>query len=145
MQAEQKHLKRVRRKISNKISAQESRKRKKEYVDGLENRVKICTGRNRELKREVDCLKQKNVSLMSQLRKFQALVAQYNPSRAQAGSVLLVIVMSFSMFFVPKFRHYGGPQAIRSKSGGENVATNNIIAARRKKLPKCAFLWPHAF
>ncbi len=120
LQAEQKHLKRVRRKIKNKISAQESRKRKKEYVDGLEDRVKICTGRNRELKREVDCLKQKNVSLMAQLRKFQALVAQYNPSKVQAGSVLLVIVMSFSLFFVPKFKHYGGPQAIGSKPGAKH-------------------------
>ncbi len=106
----------MRRKIKNKISAQESRKRKKEYVDGLEDRVKICTGRNKNLKREVDCLKQQNVSLMAQLKKLQAMVGQYNPSKVQAGSMLLVIVMSFSMFFVPKFKHYGGPQAIRSKS-----------------------------
>ena len=78
------------------------------YVDGLEDRVKICTERNRELKKEVDCLKHDNVSLMSQLKKLQALVAQYNPSRIQAGSVLLVIVLSFSMFFVPKLKHPGG-------------------------------------
>ena len=101
-------MKRVRRKIKNKISAQESRKRKKVYVDGLEDRVKICTERNRELKKEVDCLKHDNISLMSQLKKLQALVAQYNPSRIQAGSVLLVIVLSFSMFFVPKLKHPGG-------------------------------------
>ena len=114
-QAEQKHLKRIRRKIKNKISAQESRKRKKEYVDGLENRVKICTDRNKELKREVDCLRQQNTSLMAQLKKLQAVVSQYNPSKVQAGSVMLVVVMSFAMFFIPKFRHYGGPQAVRSE------------------------------
>ncbi len=104
MQAEQKHLKRVRRKIKNKVSAQESRKRKKEYIDGLEHRVDKCTRVNQQLQNKVHVLESENKSLLSQLKKLQALVAQHYPTRLQAGAVVMVVALSFSLFFVPRLR-----------------------------------------
>lgn len=102
--AEQKHLKRVQRKIKNKVSAHESRKRKKEYVGGLEDRVKLSTERNQRLAKEVDRLKTDNKSLAQQLRSLQELVAGLFPSKLQAGTagtMLMVLMVSFSLFVLP--------------------------------------------
>ncbi|CAK1551637.1 unnamed protein product [Leptosia nina] len=72
--AEEKSLKKIRRKIKNKISAQESRRKKKEYMDQLERKVEILLSENSDYRKKVDNLEQKNASLMSQLAALQALV-----------------------------------------------------------------------
>ncbi|XP_075438273.1 cyclic AMP-responsive element-binding protein 3-like protein 4, partial [Ascaphus truei] len=71
--AEERALKRVRRKIRNKQSAQVSRRKKKEYVEGLESRVTVCTAHNQELQKKVQQLQKQNMSLLQQL---QALMRQ---------------------------------------------------------------------
>ncbi|XP_021119902.1 cyclic AMP-responsive element-binding protein 3-like protein 1 isoform X2 [Heterocephalus glaber] len=58
--AEEKALKRVRRKIKNKISAQESRRKKKEYVECLEKKVETFTSENNELWKKVETLENAN-------------------------------------------------------------------------------------
>lgn len=51
--AEEKSLKKIRRKIKNKISAQESRRKKKEYMDQLERRVEILVSENLDYRKRV--------------------------------------------------------------------------------------------
>lgn len=73
---EEKSLKKVRRKIKNKISAQESRRKKKEYMDGLERKVSILSNENLNYRNRVSTLEQTNRELMKELEHLQALVAR---------------------------------------------------------------------
>ena len=129
--AEQKHLKRVRRKIKNKVSAQESCKRKKDYVQGLEQRVEHCTTVNRELQRKVGALETENRSLLAQLQKLQALVSHYHPSRMKTGSLVLVVILSFSLFFAPWLQPAGrqrsGYLTIKGESGVDHDLNSGLI------------------
>jgi cyclic AMP-responsive element-binding protein 3 len=59
-----------------KISAQESRRKKKEYMDALERKVEVLTGENTDYKKKIESLEESNASLLSQLQKLQALVAR---------------------------------------------------------------------
>eukprot|EP00093_Oithona_nana_P012200 12200.XXX_766739_758395_1 [CDS] Oithona nana genome sequencing. len=66
--AEEKSLKKIRRKIKNKISAQESRRKKKEFVDTLEKRVELAVQELEEYKKKCEFLQKQNTSLKSQLK-----------------------------------------------------------------------------
>eukprot|EP00095_Tigriopus_kingsejongensis_P005015 maker-scaffold139_size317827-snap-gene-1.27 protein:Tk05015 transcript:maker-scaffold139_size317827-snap-gene-1.27-mRNA-1 annotation:"cyclic amp response element-binding protein a-like" len=72
--AEEKSLKKIRRKIKNKISAQESRRKKKEFVDTLERQVEVASQELDEYKLKCEVLEKENASLQSQLRSLRALV-----------------------------------------------------------------------
>ncbi|NXL93436.1 CR3L1 protein, partial [Alectura lathami] len=98
--AEEKALKRVRRKIKNKISAQESRRKKKEYVECLEKKVETYTTENNELWKKVETLENANRTLLQQLQKLQALVAgkvsrPYKMASTQTGTCLMVLALCF--------------------------------------------------
>ncbi|XP_062455448.1 cyclic AMP-responsive element-binding protein 3 [Rhea pennata] len=110
--AEERLLKKVRRKIRNKQSAQDSRRRKKIYVDGLENRVAACTAQNHELQKKVQLLQKQNMSLLEQLRKLQALVRQSTTKTTTASTCIMVLVLSFCLVLSPSLYSFGnrGPQ-----------------------------------
>ncbi|XP_076160520.1 uncharacterized protein LOC143143303 isoform X2 [Ptiloglossa arizonensis] len=100
---EERELKRIRRKIRNKISAQDSRKRKKEYVDGLEDRVKQCTEENMTLLKRINALQSQNQSLAGQLKRLHTLLQKGNKS-AQPATCLMVLLLSLALVAVPNLR-----------------------------------------
>uniref|UniRef100_UPI003AAEEF87 cyclic AMP-responsive element-binding protein 3-like protein 3-B n=1 Tax=Centroberyx gerrardi TaxID=166262 RepID=UPI003AAEEF87 len=95
--SEERVLKKIRRKIRNKHSAQESRKKKREYVDGLEGRMSACSAHNLELQRKVHQLEQTNISLLEQLSRLQALLPNGSSKTTQTGTCILVLLLSFSL------------------------------------------------
>ncbi|XP_046678226.1 cyclic AMP-responsive element-binding protein 3-like protein 2 [Homalodisca vitripennis] len=101
---EERELKRIRRKIRNKISAQDSRKRKKEYVDGLEDRVKQCTEENLTLLKRLKVLQNQNQSLSAQLRRLQAAVVRGTAQTTQPATCLMVLVLSLALVMAPNLR-----------------------------------------
>lgn len=103
---EERILKKIRRKIRNKQSAQESRKKKKEYIDGLESRMAACNAHNQELQRKVSQLEKCNMSLMEQLRRLQALVMNSSNKPAQTGTCVLVLLLSFSLILFPSLKPF---------------------------------------
>ncbi|XP_042640516.1 cyclic AMP-responsive element-binding protein 3-like protein 4 isoform X2 [Tyto alba] len=99
-QAEERILKKVRRKIRNKQSAQDSRRRKKEYLDGLESRVAACSALNQELRRKVQELEKHNGSLLRQL---QALIKQTSNKAAQTSTCILILLLSLGLILFPSY------------------------------------------
>lgn len=79
---EERELKRIRRKIRNKISAQDSRKRKRVYMDGLEDRVKLCADENTSLQKRIRLLETENKSLLSQLKRLQNILTGQGGNQA---------------------------------------------------------------
>lgn len=71
-------MKKIRRKIKNKISAQESRRKKKEYMDALERKVDILKSENCDYKKRIANLEDTNYSLVGQLNKLQAIIARHS-------------------------------------------------------------------
>ncbi|CAN9513101.1 unnamed protein product [Ophioblennius macclurei] len=128
--AEERTLKRVRRKIRNKQSAQESRKKKKVYVDGLENRVAICTAHNLELQKKVQMLQKQNISLIEQLKKLQAMVKISTMKASTTSTCVMVFLLSFCLIIFPSVNPFG-----RSSEQKELYTPSSIISRTLRSLP----------
>lgn len=128
--AEERTLKRVRRKIRNKQSAQESRKKKKVYVDGLENRVAICTAHNLELQKKVQMLQKQNMSLVEQLKKLQSMVKMSTLKASTTSTCVMVFLLSFCLIIFPSVNPFG------SKPGEQELYTpSSVISRTLRSLP----------
>lgn len=100
---EERILRKVRRKIRNKRSAQCSRQRKKEYMEDLEKKYTIKTAENEKLKKEVHRLKSENQSLVIKLKKL--LGNLQGEDRVSFKTSLFVLVLSFMLVVFPYFRY----------------------------------------
>ena len=100
---EEKELKRIRRKIRNKISAQDSRKRKKEYVDQLEEKARRTNEENEIFKKRVKVLNRENTKLCEQLKKLQELLFSTS-SKATPATCLMIVLFSTMLVCVPNLR-----------------------------------------
>ncbi|XP_057688692.1 cAMP responsive element binding protein 3-like 3 like [Corythoichthys intestinalis] len=128
--AEERTLKRIRRKIRNKQSAQESRKKKKVYVDGLENRVAVCTAHNVELQKKVQLLQKQNISLIEQLRKLQAVVKMSTLKSSTTSTCVMVFLLSFCLIIFPSVNPFG------SKTDKKELyLPSSIISRTLRSLP----------
>jgi len=102
---DERNLKKVRRKIKNKISAQESRRKKKEYLEMLEKQMDKKEEEANSMKRKVKELEEANGSLLQQVRNLQQLLT--NPTKSsgvknqhtQTSSCMMMLCLSF-VFFV---------------------------------------------
>jgi len=98
---EERNLKKIRRKIRNKISAQDSRKRKREYLDTMEDKVKICNDENEQLKEKIEALESQNKTLAAQLRRLHQLVVSGGARHGQTSTALMVLLLSTALFLIP--------------------------------------------
>jgi len=99
---DERNLKKVRRKIKNKISAQESRRKKKEYLEALEKQMDRKEEEANCMKRKVKDLEEANSSLMQQVRNLQQLLTtktSVNSQHTQTSSCMMMLCLSF-VFFV---------------------------------------------
>lgn len=135
---EERELKRIRRKIRNKISAQDSRKRKKEYVDGLEDRVKQCTAENQTLIRRIKILQSQNQSLTTQLKRLQNVLTGVTGGSTgkstQPATCLLVLLLSVALVALPSMREElrARSPAHRQPHAGSPPVTRALLSANNK-------------
>ncbi|XP_019412363.1 PREDICTED: cyclic AMP-responsive element-binding protein 3-like protein 4 isoform X2 [Crocodylus porosus] len=133
--AEERILKKVRRKIRNKQSAQDSRRRKKEYIDGLEGRAAACSAQNQELRKKVQELERHNGALLSQLQRLQALIKQTSNKAAQTSTCILILLFSLGLIAFPSYSLFHGGRQAGEVYKPRGVISRNILAQADHSAP----------
>merc|ERR1719249_294638 len=112
---EERNLKKIRRKIRNKLSAQDSRKRKREYVVSMEDRVKHVSDENAELKEKINALETQNKTLAAQLRRLHQIVVNGGLRQGQTSTALMVLLLSTALFLIPGLGDKADFQELKSE------------------------------
>ncbi|XP_043943162.1 cyclic AMP-responsive element-binding protein 3-like protein 2 [Protopterus annectens] len=132
--AEEKALKKIRRKIKNKISAQESRRKKKEYMDSLEKRVETCSNENTELRKKVEALENANRTLLHQLQRLQVMVAgrvsrSYKVASTQTSTCIMVMILCFAVALGSFSQSFGPYSSIAKTALSNQISTQELYAS----------------
>jgi len=106
--SQEKKLKKVRRKIRNKKSAHESRKRRKEFMDNLQENYQELTDENKRLQAKMKILENENSALRTQVAKLKAFIQAASAKTAQATTCVMLLVLSLAFFLAPNY----GPLSI---------------------------------
>ncbi|TNM97792.1 hypothetical protein fugu_014038 [Takifugu bimaculatus] len=123
---EERVLKKIRRKIRNKRSAQESRKKRREYVDDLEGRMSACSANNLELQRKIQRLEETNNALLEQLSRLQALLPNSPSTATHKGTCILVLLLSFSLLISSSLQPEPYSQLGRSEHTQTKVVSRSL-------------------
>ncbi|NWS62251.1 CREB3 protein, partial [Chunga burmeisteri] len=116
-------LKKVRRKVRNKQSCRDSRRRRRVYVGGVESSVAAYIAENHKLEKKVQLLQKRNTSLLKQLRKLRALVKESTAITTTAETHTMVVVLSFCLVLSPSIcsSESGEPQ-LQLRAGSTSLA-----------------------
>jgi len=126
---EERNLKKIRRKIRNKLSAQDSRRRKKDYLESIESRAMRHAEENVELHKKLNLLTKQNQTLVGQLRRLHQIIVNKgginsshpvaqaamgivgnkqttgaNSNQGQSSTALMVLLLSAALFLIPGMR-----------------------------------------
>ncbi|CAG9857776.1 unnamed protein product [Phyllotreta striolata] len=130
---DERELKRIRRKIRNKISAQESRKRKKEYVDDLEAKVRRGLDENKTLQQRCERLRKHNRLLAERVKRLQSFVCG-GASKAAPSTCLMVVLLSALLVSLPNLRLFdkGTVQNDEGNNGERSVAVRRSLLSSQQ-------------
>ncbi|KAK7945749.1 hypothetical protein WMY93_001477 [Mugilogobius chulae] len=135
---EERVLKKIRRKIRNKRSAQESRKKKREYVDSLEGRMSASNAHNLELQNRIQQLEETNKVLLDQLSQLQSVLTNNPKKAAQRGTCILVLLLSVSLIISSNLQPDPSSQVSRGDFTETRVLSRSILSVPEQD----SFAWP---
>jgi len=135
--SEKKEVKKQRRLIKNRESAQASRQRKKEQFDTLETEMNKIKSENSILLQQVTQLKQENSKLKQYITLMKKMDVPSVPANVKKGAVLLALLFSFGLLFNVAsqngpFLNFG-PQLSRTVSSvvGSSTSMGKVLQEQR--------------
>lgn len=120
--AQERQLKRIRRKIRNKKSAHESRRRKKEFMENLQVQFEEVKQENANLKQRINALESQNTQLKTSVNKLKAFIAAASQRTAQATTCVMLLVLSLAFFLAPSY----GPLSIFNPKNNQNGGDTSV-------------------